>query len=169
MNLTELKKAISKSLGHRIDYVEFGVREADNDRGETFDVREWSDPPDRDPELLYLEPVTTKLLKEMANRPNGLLADLYVHDQNGLYTNVDLVMAYGGEVLAVYDSVTDQGMRYNEFWSDSNVVGTETDEHYKDRILEVMPKGHTFTAEDLGNSYGQAVDYIGLKYGLIRQ
>ncbi len=45
----------------------------------------------------------------------------------------------------------------------------ESDEAFKDRILEVMPAGHTYTAEDLGNAYGDAVDRIGAKYGLIRK
>jgi len=44
----------------------------------------------------------------------------------------------------------------------------ERDEDFKDRILEEMPEGHTFTAEDLGNAVGEQVDAIGADYGLSR-
>lgn len=45
----------------------------------------------------------------------------------------------------------------------------ESDEHYKERILEVMPREHTYTAEDLGESLGPEVDAIGRKYGVTRR
>lgn len=45
----------------------------------------------------------------------------------------------------------------------------ESDEDFKDRILDVMPEGHTYTAEDLGNASGAGVDAIGEKYGLKRK
>lgn len=45
----------------------------------------------------------------------------------------------------------------------------EPDDAYKERILEVMPEGHTYHAEDLGNASGDEVDALGAKYGVQRK
>lgn len=45
----------------------------------------------------------------------------------------------------------------------------ETDSEFIERILEVMPENHTYTAEDLGNARGDEIDYIGAQYGLTRR
>lgn len=44
----------------------------------------------------------------------------------------------------------------------------ESDHDFKERILAVMPDGHTYWAEDLGDAYGDGVDMIGELYGLTR-
>jgi hypothetical protein len=45
---------------------------------------------------------------------------------------------------------------------------TESDDAYRERVLEAMPEGHWYTAEDLGNAYGEEIDAIGAKYGITR-
>lgn len=45
----------------------------------------------------------------------------------------------------------------------------ESDDDFKERILNVMPAGHTYTAEDLGEASGQGIDDIGARYGIKRK
>lgn len=49
------------------------------------------------------------------------------------------------------------------------MIEIETDSDFVKRILEMMPEGHVYTAEDLGSSHGMQVDAIGAEYGLFRK
>lgn len=47
--------------------------------------------------------------------------------------------------------------------------GDESDDSYRERILEAMPHGHVYTAEDLGCASGESIDEIGSRYGVSRK
>ncbi len=45
----------------------------------------------------------------------------------------------------------------------------EDDDVYRDRIVEVIPEGAVYTAEDLGNASGKELDALGERFAVQRQ
>lgn len=107
-SLTEVKRALSKSLGFTVAAVRYGIRcDLDNPRApHVIDVREWA----KNSDLWDNPDLTTDMLREWAQRPEGIIVDLYVYsmlDRNPehleLETNATLVIAHGGELLAAVE------------------------------------------------------------------
>jgi len=46
---------------------------------------------------------------------------------------------------------------------------SESDEDYRSRLLKAIPRGATYTAEDIGNDSGKDLDAIGERYSCPRK
>jgi hypothetical protein len=108
---TSLQALLSTMLGEKVWSIDVGLRESRLTGNAVADQREWVD----DGDLCDLVPVTPYLLKDWANRPSGIIVDLYVYGMMGLITNVCLAVAADGEILYLDDSVTERGMRIQEW------------------------------------------------------
>ena len=81
------------------------------------------------------------------------------------------ITSYGWSAAVKAPELTDQ---QREFLDELEVEvefgysGTETDEQYRRRIIEKVPKGAVYTAEEVGTSCGYQLDQIGFVFGLQR-
>lgn len=130
--MKEVRAALKQALGFAPGNIDFGQRyDMDNPKvhDRIVDMREWPENSD----LFDSIPLDRRILKEWAKRPNGIIVDLYVYrpyrenswssDYSGdLETNCTLVMAAGGELLTVYDSVGGKGHMYDNWWTERKML-----------------------------------------------
>jgi hypothetical protein len=117
-SLMAIKQAVAKAVGFRPESIEAGEREYAHDpRAYGFNVLKWA--PDAD--LSDLSEVDEAFLQDL-DYTDGVMLDLYVNSGDGLSTNVTLILASDFSVVAAYDSVTDEGMEFDLWWTQGQMT-----------------------------------------------